>query len=169
MPVYREETGTAALPPRHMGSLMPRWISRPFGRLKSSLLVPAMVLAIAPARAQPIPGSEGWLQTPMPGRAAAPPEMTQLDIDLMRCYRSAIATGQFFLGDVSFVLGRCQKQFAAWVAACEHREGQGAPICLLGPEQAVGEALRDAWAHRDNLSGWLASLPPLQKTKGGQN
>lgn len=131
--------------------------------MKSSLLVAAMVLSIPPAAAQPIPGSQGWLQNPTPGEAAAPPKMTPLDVDLVRCYRTAIATGQFFLGDVSFVLGRCQKPFAAWVSACEQREGQGAAICLLGPEQAVGDALRDAWAHRNNLSGWLASLPPLPK------
>ncbi len=116
-------------------------------------VVAAIMLSVAPAKAQPIPGSEGWLKTPLPGRTAAPPRMTALDIDLVRCYRNAIATGQFFLGDVSFVLARCQRPFAAWVTACEQREGQGAPICLLGPEQAVGDSLRDAWAHRDNLFG----------------
>ena len=141
----------------------------PLGQIILPFVVAAIMLSVAPADAQPIPGSEGWLKTPVPGRAAAPPRMTELDIDLVRCYRNAIATGQFFLGDVSFVLARCQKPFAAWVTACEQREGQGAPICLLGPEQAVGDSLRDAWAHRDNLSGWLASLPPLPKTEGGQH
>ena len=137
-------------------------------KLKSLLLV-AVLLANATARAQPIPGSEGWLLTPAPGQTHAPQKVSALDAALIRCYRSAIATGQFFIGDVTYVLGACRGPFDAWVKDCEQREGRGAAICLLGPEQAVGKSLRDAWAHRDNLRGWLASLPPLPGAAQGQN
>ena len=137
-------------------------------RIKSLALATALLLT-GPAAAQPIPGSEGWLLMPAPGLAHTPQQMSRLDVALVRCYRAAIATGQFFLGDVTYVLGRCQQPFAAWVNGCEHREGRGAPICLLGPEQAVGELLRDAWAHRNNLQGWLGSLPPLPAIASGRN
>jgi hypothetical protein len=126
-----------------------------------ALIVAAALFATAPGLAQPIAGSAGWLLAPAPGPAQPSPKMSPLDVALMRCYRSVIATGQFFLGDVNYVLGRCEKPLAAWVADCERREGRGAPICLLGPQQAVGSALRDAWAHRSDLKRWLASLPPL--------
>jgi hypothetical protein len=33
----------------------------------------------------------------------------------------------------------------------------------LGPQQAAGAALNDAWAHRNDLKAWLASLPPLPR------
>ncbi len=138
-------------------------------RTRLECAIAVWLLLAAPALSQPIPGGEGWRLTPRPGQGAAPPKVSQLDIDLIRCYRRAIATGQFFLGDVSFVLARCQQPYAAWVAGCENREGKGAAICWLGPEQAVGDALRDAWAHRDNLAGWLASLPSLPKAANGQN
>ena len=134
-----------------------------------SLALATLLLLTGSAVAQSIPGSEGWLVTPMQGQTRVPQKMSRLDVALARCYRAAIATGQFFLGDVTYVLGRCQQPFAAWVNGCERREGRGAPICLLGPEQAVGESLRDAWAHRDNLQGWLASLPPLPEIPSGQN
>jgi hypothetical protein len=126
-------------------------------------LVFAVGLPTAPAMAQqPIPGSEGWLQTPTSQtQTHAPQKISRLDVALTRCFREAIATGQFFLGDVTYVLGRCRQQFDAWVAECERREGRGAAICLLGPEQAAGELLRDASAHRTDLQGWLRSLPPL--------
>jgi hypothetical protein len=129
-----------------------------------SLVVAALLLPAVPAMAQPIPGSEGWLVDPVaPGRhPQQSPRIGKLDVAFVLCYRKAIATGQFFLGDVTYVLGRCERPFRAWVNACEQREGRGAPICLLGPEKAVGDALRDAWAHRDDLNRWLASLPPLQ-------
>ncbi len=133
-----------------------------------SLLVVALLTLTVPALAQPIPGSEGWLLMPTQRQRKAPQQMSTLDVELMRCYRTTIATGRFFLGDVNYVLGRCGRPLAAWVAACEHREGQGAAICLLGPQQSVGEALRDAWAHRSDLKGWLASLPPLPATGPGQ-
>lgn len=132
-----------------------------------SLFFAAMLLATGSALAQPIPGSEGWLLIPIPEHNQAPRQMSPLDAALVRCYRAAIATGQFFLGDVNYVLGRCEQPLAAWTAACEQREGQGAAICLLGPQQAVGDALRDAWVHRNDLKGWLASLPPLPKTGSG--
>jgi hypothetical protein len=132
-------------------------------------LFTAALLLTVPALAQPIPGSPGWLLTPMQGQGRGPQKMSRLDIALVRCYRTAIATGQYFLGDVNYVLGRCEQPLAAWVNDCEHREGRGAPICLLGPQQAVGDALRDAWAHRDDLQRWLASLPPLPKIGSGQD
>ncbi len=132
-------------------------------RLTTTLLVFAAVSQpTARPLAQPIPGGEGWLLTPAPpGQPRPPQRVGRLDIALTDCYRKAIATGQFFLGDVTYVLGRCEQPYQAWLKGCERREGRGAPICLLGPEQAVGDALRDAWAHRNNLQGWLASLPPL--------
>jgi hypothetical protein len=133
------------------------------------LLVAAMLLLSVPAPAQPIPGSEGWLLTPMQAHGQAPPQMSDLDVALVRCYRSAIATGAYFLGDVNYVLGQCRGPLAAWTAACEHREGQDAAICLLGPQQAVGEALSDAWAHRNDLKSWLTSLPPLPGAGSRQN
>jgi hypothetical protein len=134
-----------------------------------ALFFVAILLVTAPALAQPIPGSEGWLLIPTPGYSRAPRQMSPLDAALMRCYRAAIATGQFFLGDVNYILGRCQQPLAAWTAACERREGPGAAICLLGPQQAVGDALRDAWVHRNDLQGWLASLPPLPRNRPGQS
>jgi len=129
--------------------------------LIASLLLAAVLLLTAPALAQAIPGSEGWLVSPEPGQNQPKQKISELDVALTACHRAVIATGQFFLGDVNYVLGRCQQPLAAWVADCERREGQGAPICLLGPQQAVGDALRDAWVHRQDLKGWLASLPPL--------
>jgi hypothetical protein len=80
-----------------------------------------------------------------------------------------IATGEYFLGDVNYVLAACRQPLEVWTKGCEQREGQGAAICLLGPQQAVGEALRDAWAHRNDLKGWLASLPPLPGDRSGQD
>ena len=136
--------------------------------MTKSLFFVAILLVTAPALAQPIPGSEGWLLVPTPGQSQTPRLMSPLDAALVHCYRAAIATGQFFLGDVNYVLGHCEQPLAAWTAACEQREGQGAAICLLGPQQAVGDALRDAWVHRNDLKGWLASLPPLPKTGSGQ-
>jgi len=126
-----------------------------------TLYVTAVIALIAPAMAQPIPGSEGWLLSPLQSEKQATQKISRLDVALVACYRAAIATGQFFLGDVNYVLGRCQRPLAAWVAACEQREGRDAAICLLGPQQAVGDALRDAWVHRRDLKGWLTSLPPL--------
>jgi hypothetical protein len=134
-----------------------------------ALYLAAALVVNAPALAQPIPGSEGWLVNPLPGQGQARQQISKFDVALMRCYRAAIATGQFFLGDVNFVLGRCQRPLGAWTNACERREGRGAPICLLGPQQAVGEALRDAWAHRSDLRGWLASLPPLPDIESTRN
>lgn len=124
------------------------------------LFVAALLLSIR-AAAQPIPGSEGWLLMPGQSQTQTPQKITSLDVALVRCYRSAIATGAYFLGDVNYVLGQCRGPLASWTAACEQREGQGAAICLLGPQRAVGDALHDAWAHRNDLKGWLASLPPL--------
>lgn len=138
-------------------------------RLFLSLVLLPMLTAPAPAPAQPIPGSAGWLLTPMQGQGKAPRKMSDLDVALVRCYRAAIATGEYFLGDANYVLGQCRQPLAAWTAACEHREGQGAAICLLGPQQAVGDALRDAWAHRNDLKSWLASLPPLPGDGSRQN
>jgi hypothetical protein len=136
-----------------------------------SLVFAAVLLLTTPAVAQqPIPGSEGWLLTPAPqGQAQAPQKIGKLDLALIRCFREAIATGQFFLGDVTYVLGRCQQPFTAWVNGCERREGRGAPICLLGPEEAAGELLRDASAHKSDLQGWLKSLPPLPDTAPDRN
>jgi hypothetical protein len=143
-------------------------LAREFARMGAMILA-AMLLLRGPASAQPIPGSEGWLLTPMKDHKQAPPKMSNLDVALVRCYRAAIATGEFFLGDVNYVLGRCRQPLALWTAACEQREGQGAAICLLGPQQAVGEALHDAWAHRDNLKAWLGSQPPLPTDGTGPN
>ena len=136
-------------------------------KMKRLILIMAMLVA-GPALAQPIPGSKGWLLVPMQGQAR-PPQMSKLDATLVRCYRTAIATGQFFLGDVNYVLAQCEKPLAAWVNDCEEREGRGAPICLLGPQQAVGSALHDAWDHRNDLQGWLASLPPLPEEGASPN
>ena len=129
----------------------------------------ATLLAGAAATAQPIPGGAGWLLSPTPGRNSAPTQPSELDAALVRCYRRVIATGQFFLGDANYVLAQCERPLAAWVKGCEEREGRGAAICLLGPQQAVGSALRDAWAHHDNLKGWLASQPPLPNTTLDRN
>ena len=93
---------------------------------ESAVFRTAILLATAPALAQPIPGSKGWLLVPTPGQSQTPRPMSPLDAALVRCYRAAIATGQFFLGDVNYVLGRCEQPLAAWTAACEQREGQGA-------------------------------------------
>lgn len=123
----------------------------------------------APAMAQPIPGSAGWLLSPKTGRNPVPPQPSAADAALVRCYRTAIATGQFFLGDANYVLAQCERPLTAWVHACEARNGPGAAICLLGPQQAVGNALRDAWAHHDNLKGWLAAQPPSADTASGHN
>lgn len=133
------------------------------------LILAAVLLPVIPTLAQSIPGSAGWLLVPMQGQARAPQRPSKLDIALIRCYRTAIATGQFFLGDVNYVLARCEQPLAAWVNDCERREGRGAPICLLGPQQAVGDALRDAWAHRNDLKSWLASLPPLPDVASGHD
>jgi hypothetical protein len=131
------------------------------------LILIVWVLLSGSALAQPIPGSKGWLLVPMQQGQSPPPPISKLDAALVRCYRTAIATGQFFLGDVNYVLGQCAQQLAAWVSDCEQREGPGAPICLLGPQQAVGSALQDAWNHRNDLQGWLASLPPLPNDPAG--
>jgi hypothetical protein len=135
------------------------------------LLLALLVLLMltVPALAQPIPGSEGWLSTPMQGQGKPSQKISDLDVALVRCYRDAIATGEYFLGDVNYVLGLCRRPLALWTAACERREGEGAAICLLGPQQAVGDALRDAWAHRNDLKGWLSSLPPLPGDGSRQN
>jgi hypothetical protein len=130
-------------------------------------LVLLMLTDLAPA--QPIPGSAGWLLTPMQGHSQTPQKISDLDVALVRCYRDAIATGEYFLGDVNYVLGQCRQPLALWTAACERREGEGAAICLLGPQQAVGDALRDAWAHRNDLKSWLSSLPPLPGDEPRQN
>jgi hypothetical protein len=137
--------------------------------MMKSLFFAAILLVTGAALAQPIPGSDGWLATPTQGPKPAPQPMSPLDTALVRCYRAVIATGQFFLGDVNYVLGRCEQPLAAWTAACEQREGRGAAICLLGPQQAVGAALQDAWAHRNDLQGWLASLPPMPGPGPGQD
>ena len=129
----------------------------------------ALLMLTVPAPAQQIPGSEGWLLTPMQGQDKAPQKISDSDVALVRCYRDAIATGEYFLGDVNYVLGQCRGPLALWTKACEQREGEGAAICLLGPQQAVGDALRDAWAHRDDLKGWLSSLPPLPGDRPRQN
>jgi hypothetical protein len=129
--------------------------------MKWLILIVWVVVLSGAALAQPIPGSKGWLLPPVPHGQVPAPQTSKLDAALVRCYRTVIATGQFFLGDVNYVLGQCEKQLAAWVSDCEEREGRGAPICLLGPQQAVGNALHDAWDHRSDLQGWLASLPPL--------
>jgi hypothetical protein len=134
-----------------------------------SLALLLLPMLTAPASAQPIPGSEGWLLTPMQGHGQGSQKMSDLDVALVRCYRDAIATGEYFLGDVNYVLGQCRRPLALWTAACEQREGQGAAICLLGPQQAVGDALRDAWAHRNDLKGWLSSLPPLPGDRSRQS
>ena len=126
-----------------------------------SLFFAVALLITGPALTQPIPGSKGWLATPTQRQKPAAQPMSPLDAALVRCYRAVIATGQYFLDDVNYVLVRCEQPLNAWTAGCEQREGRGAAICLLGPQQAVGEALQDAWAHRNNLKGWLASLPPL--------
>jgi hypothetical protein len=120
-----------------------------------------VLLLAAPTMAQAIPGSAGWLLSPTPGHSAASPAISETDATLIRCYRKAIATGQYFLGDANYVLAQCERPLAAWVAECEARNGRSAAICLLGPQQAVGNALHDAWAHHDNLKGWLAAQPPL--------
>jgi hypothetical protein len=129
----------------------------------------AALLAGDAAVAQPISGSAGWLLSPTPGQNSASPQTSELDAALVRCYRRVIATGQFFLGDANYVLAQCERPLAAWVKGCETREGRGAAICLLGPQQAVGKALRDAWAHHDNLKGWLASQPPTTNTPFDRN
>ena len=132
-----------------------------------AVIVLAMALSPSvPALPQPILGSEGWLLTPMRGQKVPP--MSPAEIALVRCYRMVIATGGYFLGDVNYVLAACRQPLEVWTAGCEQREGQGAAICLLGPQQAAGEALRDAWAHRNDLKGWLASLPPLPGDRSGQ-
>jgi hypothetical protein len=128
----------------------------------------ALLMLTVPAPAQQIPGSEGWLLTPQ-GQDKAPQKINDLDVALVRCYRDAIASGEYFLGDVNYVLGQCRGPLALWTAACEQREGKGAAICLLGPQQAVGDAVRDAWAHRNDLKGWLSSLPPLPGNGPRQN
>jgi hypothetical protein len=133
------------------------------------LVVVVVLLLAAPAMAQPIPGSTGWLLSPTPGRSPAPPEVSAADAALVRCYRKTIAAGQSFLGDANYVLAQCERPLAAWVHECEARNGPGAAICLLGPQQAVGSALRDAWAHHDNLKGWLAAQPPSPDTAAGHN
>ena len=135
------------------------------GFLRITMPVAALLLLLAaPAMAQPIPGSAGWLLSPTPGPGPAPPEVSAANAALVRCYRKAIATGQFFLGDANYVLAQCERPLAAWIHECEARNGPGAAICLLGPQQAVGNALRDAWAHHDDLKGWLAAQPPLPDT-----
>jgi|GEM_PF-1641996 hypothetical protein len=128
-----------------------------------SILALAVALPVTPARTQPVPGGRGWLAAPGSEHGAAAPQMSALDVALVRCLRKAIATGQFFLGDVNYVLAQCAQPLSAWVADCERREGKGAAICLLGPQQAAGAALNDAWAHRNDLKAWLASLPPLPR------
>ena len=138
------------------------------------LLLAAGALPTARAAAQqPIPGSEGWLLTPHPPQGQSQTQtaekISRLDLALTRCFREAIATGQFFLGDVTYVLGRCRQPFDAWVNECERREGRGAAICLLGPEEAAGELLRDASAHHNDLHGWLKSLPPLPEDAPDRN
>ncbi len=135
--------------------------------VRASLFAAVLGVAVR-AAAQPIPGSGDWLATPRLGQQPTPRVISPLDVALIRCYRAAIATGKFFQGDVNYVLGQCLRPLNAWTAACEQREGKGAAICLLGPEQAVGEAMQDAWAHRDNLKGWLAELPPLPATGSQQ-
>ncbi|MBV8120765.1 MAG: hypothetical protein JO081_12610 [Alphaproteobacteria bacterium] len=132
------------------------------------LILIGWMLLIGPAWAQTIPGSKGWLLAPMQGQRP-PQQISKLDAALVRCYRTAIATGQFFLGDANYVLGQCEKPLAAWTNDCEQREGRGAPICLLGPQQAVGNALRDAWNHRNDLQGWLLSQPPLPEDAASPN
>jgi hypothetical protein len=129
----------------------------------------AVLLPSVAVLAQPISGSPGWLLSPTPGHSAAAPQISETDTALVRCYRRAIATGQYFLGDANYVLAQCERPLAAWVRSCERREGRGAAICLLGPQQAVGAALRDAWAHHDNLKGWLAAQPPLPDTAPNRN
>jgi hypothetical protein len=135
---------------------------------KKWLILVACVLLTGSASAQPIPGSNGWLLAPMQGQIR-PAQISKLDTALVRCYRTAIATGQFFLGDANYVLGRCEKPLAAWTKDCEQREGRGAPICLLGPQQAVGNALSAAWNHRNDLQGWLKSQPPLPEDAAHPN
>jgi hypothetical protein len=127
-----------------------------------------MVLASARAMTQPIPGGTGWLLSPTAGPNPPPPP-SAADAALVRCYRHTIAAGQSFLGDANYVLAQCERPLAAWVRECEARNGPGAAICLLGPQQAVGNALRDAWAHHDNLKGWLAAQPPLPDAAPGRN
>jgi hypothetical protein len=128
-----------------------------------------LLLSSAGALAQPIPGSPGWLLLPTPGQSPVPPQIGETDAALVRCYRQAIATGQYFLGDANYVLAQCERPLAVWVRSCERREGPDAAICLLGPQQAVGAALRDAWAHHNDLTGWLAAQPALPDAAPDRN
>jgi hypothetical protein len=134
-----------------------------------AIVVAVLRLPAAAALAQTIPGSPGWLLSPTPGRSQAAPQISETDSALVRCYRRVIATGQYFLGDANYVLAQCERPLAAWVGSCQRREGHDAAICLLGPQQAVGIALRDAWAHHNDLKGWLAAQPPLPDAAPDQN
>jgi TPR repeat protein len=88
----------------------------------------------------------------------------KIDAALGDCEDNNIATGRYFLVDLDTgslnlkhsslkLMTTCQKEVDTWITQCE-RESGNSKGCTQSCMTVTQMLLKDAWAHRNNLTAW---------------
>jgi len=102
----------------------------------------------------------------MPQRALAQSSGAAKDAAVAACIEDRIATGRYFLIDVTTgrlnlkdsslrVIVACQKPVSAWINQCEKETGKSEG-CTQGSMRITQMLLLDGWNHRSDLRKWRA-------------